>query len=170
MKKYQYRNQIHNFAVIFLLLLGGLVGHTQNGDRFTLSAYTEPQLYFNDGFNVGSRLEYQRPIWYIKFEVYAFPGLNGIDYFDFDGGVGLNWRSKWDNWRIYLGADVGAINRLGWGHPKSGLESGIEYYSSLGFYLGAKLSRVSRGDGRAWESEAEIYSTWDLGLTIGYYW
>ena len=143
-------------------------------DRFTLSAYTEPFADKNTtnqkldfGFNAGARIEYQMQWVYFQAEVYVFPELNGKDYFDFDGGIGFNYRNRWDNLRIYSGAKLGVINRKGWGHAKYGFEAGIEYYFNNGFYLGAQLGRTWREDGKVTSSNDEGYWTYDNGIRIG---
>jgi len=144
----------------------GLLGNTQE-DRFTLSLYTEPQLYFSDGFSVGAAIEYQAEFgMYFKAQTYYFPGLNGIDYLDAEGVVGFDYRSDQHDWRVYAGAKLGAIYRQGWGHPKTGIEAGIERYFGK-FFVGGQLSWNYRTDGRAWESQSDNYTTIDAGIKIG---
>lgn len=136
-------------------------------DRFTLSIYTEPQLYFNDGFNIGTAIEYQAEFgMYFKAQTFYFPNLNEIDYLDIEGVIGFNYRDKLDVWRVYIGGKIGAIYRQGWGHPKSGVELGIEYYFDK-FYIGLQTSLNYRTDGRVWETQSDNYTTIDNGIKIG---
>ena len=136
-------------------------------DRFTLSLYTEPQLYFSDGFSIGAAVEYQAEFeMYFKAQTYYFPNLNGITYLDVEGVVGFDYRSLEHEWRVYAGAKLGAICRQGCGHPKTGVEVGIERYFGK-FFIGGQASFNYRTDGRAWESQADNYTTIDAGIKLG---
>lgn len=155
-----------NKTLVCILLFIGLNLNSQE-DRFTLSAYTEPQLYFNDGFNIGTAIEYQAEFgMYFKVQTFYFPNLNGIDYLDVEGVVGFNYRSIFDNWRLFIGGKLGAIYRQGWGHPKSGAEAGVEYYFNK-VYIGLQTSCNYRTDGRVWETKADNYWTIDTGIKFG---
>lgn len=143
-----------------------MLANTQE-DRFTASLYTEPQLYFSNGFSIGAAIEYQAEFgMYFKAQTYYFPNLNGIDYTDVEGVVGFDYRSVLHDWRLFVGAKIGAINREGWGHPKSGLEAGIERYLGK-LYVGFVYSMNYRTDGRVWESQSDNYISFDGGIKIG---
>ena len=159
-----------NVIKIILILLLTSFSWAQE-DRFTISNYTEPHHYFNDGFNWGFAIEYQMPeLFYFKAQTILFPDLNGIDYYDFSGVVGLHNRSAFHNWRHYGGVGLGAINRQGWGHPKFTVEAGIEYYFGSGLYLGYMAFFDYRTDGRAWETDAQDYWCFNNGLKFGIWW
>lgn len=150
----------------FSLIMLSLLGNTQE-DRFTISIYTEPQLYLSDGFSIGGAIEYQAEFgMYFKAQTYYFPNLNGITYIDVEGVVGFDYRSNVHDWRVYAGAKLGAICRQGCGHPKAGLETGIERYLGK-LFIGVQASLNYRTDGRVWESEADNYTTIDVGVKFG---
>jgi hypothetical protein len=155
--------------MVLLLMFLPLLITSQNEDRFTFSIYTEPQIYKQDGFNIGGAIEYQMQWVYIKAQTFYYPDLRGITYHDIEGVVGINYRNFSQRVRLYSGVKLGAINREGWGHPKWGFEGGIEYYFRT-FYVGTQFSYNRRTDGRVWEADAEPYWTKDAGVKIGIYW
>lgn len=161
--------------LIFITLMLGYLSVSAQGyqsfkERFTLGAYTEPQLYLDDGFNIGTAIEYQGSSMYVKAQTFYYPDLRGITYWDFEGVVGVNYRSVYDDWRSYAGIKLGAINRQGWGHPKYGFEAGVDFYWDNGIFTGLLLSRDWRTDGRVWEASADEYWVWNFGFRIGFYW
>ena len=155
--------------LVIPLMLITLLGSAQD-DRFTLSVNTEPYAY-SDGFNVGAAIEYQMRIMYFKAQVFYFPQLNGVDYFDYEGTVlGLNLRTTpFDEDRLYTGLKVGLIRRGGGTHPKIGFEGGYEHYFR-NFFVGFEWSYDYRADGRVWEASADMY--WQLNgkFKIGISW
>lgn len=148
-------------------------------DRFTASIYHEPFADKNThtesidhAFNLGARIEYQMRDIYFQAESFFFPELNNVDYFDLGGGVGYNYRDRFDKWRLYTGVKLGFIHRMGWAHAKAGWEVGYEYYFKT-FYIGFQSGRSWREDGRAFSSldkYKEGYLTWDNGVRIGIWW
>lgn len=145
-------------------------------ERFTFGINTEladknaHNNNFDYGFNIGSHIELQGDLFYVRARVFWFPGLNDVSYFDFDGGGGLNWRSKFDEHRVYIGAFIGAINRLGWGHGKAGVELGYDYYFNNGFYLGLKTDYQYKHDDKIWRNKESGHSVKSIGLIFGLHW
>lgn len=160
-----------------LILTITITAQTQNRDRFTIGVFTEPLAdkytstdKLDYAFNIGGRIEYQMNFLYFQAETFYFPELNGIDYFDYDGGVGLNFRNKFDDVRIYGGIKLGAIYRQGWGNPKWGFEVGADYYFYNNIFVGFQLGADRRTDGRVWENDAKSYWSDNLKIKLGYYW
>jgi hypothetical protein len=150
------------------LMLMTFMGISQN-DRFTFAVNTEPYAY-DDGFNIGASIEYQMELMYFKAQAFAFPGLNGKGYFDWEGTLlGFNLRNRFDTDRIYAGFKVGLIYREG-PHPKAGLEVGYEHYFRNGFYIGMEPSYDYRTDGRVWETDADNYWRLNNKIKFGYSW
>lgn len=156
--------------IIITLALLSFLG-VKSQERFAISNYTEPHHYFNDGFNWGFSIEYQmEELMYFKAQTILFPDLNGIDYYDVSGIVGFHHRSDFNNWRHYVGAGLGVVNRQGWGHPKVTIEGGIDYWFNSGIYVGYMAFFDYRTDGRAWETDAQDYWCFNNGLRFGIWW
>lgn len=145
-------------------------------DRFTISLRTEPGLdknthntAFNYGVNLGAAIEYQIgnnvPV-YIKAQCFAVPELNNINYFDYEGVVGFNYRNFWDNLRAYGGVKLGLINRQGQ-HPKWGQELGFELYFG-NFFTGLEFSNDRRTDGRITDEDVQNYWSKGYAIKIGF--
>lgn len=157
---------------IFFTLILNLAFNTcqaQNRDRFTTFLYTEPQVYFKDGFNIGFGIEYQSNFnMYFEADSYYFPNLRGIDYFDIGGVIGYNYRDRWDEWRLYSGFRLGIINREGWSHARRGFEIGIEHYFNDKFLIGIRYNGDMCEDDKIWNSNATGQWRNNVGLKIGF--
>lgn len=168
--------------ITLLLTLGILALCNAQEERFTVGIYLEPQ-HFNilstntdalihfkkpDGFNIGAHVELQGKHLYIRARTFLFPNLNNIPYFDVDGGAGVHWRSFNDKSRIYAGGFIGLIYREVWGHNKSGVEIGYDYYFDEKFYVGVKLDHQYKHDDKIWRHNASGHSVASAGIIIGY--
>lgn len=158
-------------TIILFFLTGSLV--SQNKDRFTNAILFEPQHYVNiggwegDGFNIGLSWEYQMPkLMYFKAQFFMFPNLNGIDYYDGEGVVGIHHRDSDDCLRYFVGFKGGVVYRTG-PTPKLGFETGIEYYFRSGLYIGIQPSFNYRTDGDVWGANERNYWQFDCPLKIG---
>jgi hypothetical protein len=173
------KTKIKNIWIVTLLSLGLFLFAIRQciaQERFTTGIYLEPQHFTKqvwdgaDGFNIGGHIELQQEYFYIRARVFLFPDLNDLPYFDFDGGVGLQWRDNEDKVRFYSGAFIGLINRNGWGYMKSGYEIGADVFITKQFYIGIKGDYQYKHDDKIWrrtESGHEVYSA---GLVLGYTW
>lgn len=118
-----------------------LFGYSELADKNT---HTDA---FDYGFNLGFGIEYQMTVTYFKAETYWFPDLNGIDYIDYKGTVGLNHHFGYDDkHRVYSGFKAGVIHR-NWkgGHMLIGLELGYEYRFN-DFSLGVQFYHEHKKD------------------------
>lgn len=160
-------------AIALLGFLALCNAQDNSSDKFTLGIKTEAldNNTHNDsydyGFNAGVELQYQMERFYIKPTVFYAPTLNNIPYFDFDVRVGIHWRSKRDESRIFLGGLIGAINREGWGHGKIGAELGYEIYFNNAFYAGLYTDYQYKHDDKIWRNNASGHSVVSCGLTLG---
>lgn len=172
--------------LLLLFVVLSALGFSQSNktERFTTGIYLEPQHYLStnidaliywskaDGVNVGGHIELQGKVLYVRGRMFFFPELNGMDYLDADGGIGVNWRSRNDQSRIYAGVFIGAINRdfLGWGNGKTGIEVGYDFYLDNGFYFGVKLDNQYKHDDKTWRHNASGHSVNSAGIVLGYSW
>lgn len=151
--------------LVIPLILMTLVATAQlnTHDRFTASVNTEAWAY-GDGFNFGGAIEYQMELMYFKAQFFAFPNLNGVGYFDWEGTlIGFHNRTRFDDDRFYGGFKVGLIHRQG-PHPKVGFEIGYEHYFRNGMYIGMEPSYDYRTDNKIWEQKSKPY--WRLSNRI----
>jgi len=125
---------------------------------------------YDYALNIGAHIELQTPTIYLRARTYYFPSLNGLGYFDLDGGVGLNWRSEYDNHRVFAGGFTGLINRDSAWHPKFGLELGYEWYISDGFYVGFIADTQYKHDDKVWRHTDSGHNVQSLNFTVGYSW
>lgn len=160
------------FITLIMLIVVNTIS-AQHEERFAFGFYTEAADKnthtdkFDYGFNLGAYIELQGNLMYLRARTFWFPDLNNIPYFDFDGGGGFNWRSKFDQSRIYVGGFIGAINREGWGHAKIGLELGYDFYFDNGFFIGIKGDISDRHDDKIWRNKESGHTVKSIGLTFG---
>src|SRR5210317_915932 len=118
--------------IIITVLSIAIIKANAQDKRFTAFGYTEladkdtHTNAFDYGFNLGAGIEYQMTLMYFKAEVFWFPGLNNIDYFDYKGTLGFNKHFGFnDTFRAYTGFKIGLIQR-DWqcNHPMYGGELG----------------------------------------------
>lgn len=165
--------------MVVLLFVVTINAQDKTDERFSLGLYFEPQHYLStntdalihwkkaDGFNVGVGIDYELNIpIYLRFNTYYFPKLHNILYFDFDGGVGYNWRSNNDKHRIYAGVLIGAIYREGWGHGKTGIELGYNFYFN-NMYTGFKLDSQYKHDDKIWRNNESGHNVESIGIKLG---
>ncbi|MCB0745140.1 MAG: hypothetical protein KDC67_14625, partial [Ignavibacteriae bacterium] len=159
--------------ILLLILILGIKSYSQNFDRFTLSIYSEPQHYFEsinkkaDGFNIGGSIEYQMKYFFVGFQTYYFPELHNISYLDFDGSIGLNYRNKFNDLRIFIDAHIGAINRKGWAHAKIGTRIGVEkYFNSVFFGLVYNFEHAK--DNKIYNPKLNGHNRNNFGFKVGF--
>jgi hypothetical protein len=150
-----------------LLLLVTLTTFSQD-KRFTFGIFTEPGA-FSDGFNIGAEIEYQMELMYLKAGIYTFPNLNNVGYTQIYGvPLGVNFHSKFDEWRAFTGLQLGVNIREGNPNPIAGLEAGIErYFGNL--FIGLQGNYIRRSDaefygGNDWvfNGQVKIGIAWQL--------
>lgn len=169
-------NAVSTAIILFLIeiLIGIGLTHAQD-KRFTFSLRTEladkntHNEAFNYGFNIGSQIEYQMTVNYFNVEVYAFPGLNDIDYYHLQGTIlGFNYHTWDENWRFYVGLlKPGFIYREG-PHAIFGQDLGIEHYFNNGLYVGAEAGWDIKTDSKLWheDNHTVLYGS----LVFGWHW
>lgn len=160
-------------SILYLLALTCINLYSQNRERFTNAILFEPQHFISigswhgDGFNIGLSYEYQMPeLMYFKAQAFMFPNLNGVDYFDIEGVVGIHHRNWTDCLRLFMGFKGGVVYRTG-PTPKLGFETGIEYYFRGGLYIGIQPSFNYRTDGDVWGADERNYWQFDCPIKIG---
>lgn len=104
---------------------------------------------------------------YFKIQAFMFPNLNGIDYYDVEGGSGIHFRDRDDCFRLFTGIKGGFIFREGFGHAKFGWEGGAEHYFNGGLYIGIQPSFNLRTDGAVWGENEKNYWQFDFAVKLG---
>jgi len=160
-----------------LLLLIALCTLTvQAQERFTFGLWTEAadknthNDVFDYGFNIGAKigLQLDNKIVYIAANAFAFPELNNIGYYDFDGRFGLNFRDRFDNHRVFMGGIVGLIKRKQYTYPKLGVEIGYEYYID-NIYFGASADYQHKTDNKYWGEDGG-HNVKSFSIHFGWHW
>jgi hypothetical protein len=155
--------------LFYSIIFTGLKINSQDVRFVIFHQYDVLQVYDKIGFNTfnfGGGVEYQMSTLYFKAQFLKDFKREGIDYFDVEGIVGLNFHSRFKDWRYYIGAKLGAINRLGWGHAKTGLESGIDHYFH-NLFFGTYIKWDHNTDGRVFRFQDANYSRISLGIRTG---
>ena len=155
--------------IVALLMILGLKIHSQDKRFVVFQQFETLQLYDKirlNTFNLGYGIEYQMTYFFFKAQFLSDFKRDGIDYLDMEGVVGVNVHSRFEDWRYYLGAKLGAIYREGWGHEKTGIEGGIERYFD-GWYIGSYIKWDYNTDGRVFIFQPSDYSRISLGFKTG---
>ncbi|TYB78317.1 hypothetical protein [Bizionia myxarmorum] len=135
-------------------------------NKFAAQIITEPGAY-KDGVNVGFGIEYQMTTFYTGAEVFIFPNLNGETYTHLIGKVGINFRTRFQDFRIFIGAQAGNIFRPS-PSPTVGIEAGLNFnIPNTNFYLGLANSYNYRTDGKYQEKNVKEYWQYNLAATFG---
>jgi hypothetical protein len=163
-------------TIIILALILGINSNAQD-KRFTISLRTEladkntHNDKFDYGFNVGSKISYQRQIMYLDAEIYYFPNLNNMNYIHFESTLlGFNHHSWDDTWRINLGViKVGSIYRNNDFYGLIGHEIGVEHYFKNKTFIGVKTGIDYKADSKIW-SQNSTHTVYFLTIEFGLSW
>lgn len=140
--------------------------------RTTLGLYSDPNATRIDGFNIGMTLDYQRQIGYNKVNIFWFPNLRGLDYFEVSATVlGFNKHIGYFKiHRLHAGFKLGAVFRESSGtpNPMLGFESGYECYITPDFYIGVLATQEYRTDNKVWNSQAQPFWRGNGYFKIGF--
>lgn len=178
--EYRLPREMKNTLLILILFTfySESIAQLDNRDeRFTIGVLTgfPDRDTHNDvydyGFAIGVHVELQTEFnMYFKARTYYFPNLNNLPYFDVDGGVGFNLRTKNDVHRFFIGGIGGFIRRDNAWHPKVGLEVGYEIYVYEGFYIGVVLDTQYKHDDKVWRHKESGHNVKSVNLVLGYSW
>lgn len=154
--------------LLMLCLLFSLNSIAQDREHKFASTLTTGYGVELEEYYIGTTIEYQMNVIYVKGQIATTIVTKSSDVFEFGGvPLGFNYHSRWNDYRVYAGLKLAVAIVESEPNAMAGIETGIDINITDTFFLGAGYEYLNRQDGKFHGKTDESFNDSRIMFKIG---